>query len=51
MWTSVFFMTLHTIKSHIEYGPSLVTRAEAEKIAKDAERFVDRAEGVLKKIP
>ena len=39
-----------SIKSHIEYGPSLVTRAEAEKIAKDAERFVDWAEGVLRKV-
>ncbi len=39
-----------SIKSHIEYGPSLVTKSEAEKIAKDAERFVDWAESALQKV-
>ncbi|MFA4874662.1 MAG: hypothetical protein WC956_06880 [bacterium] len=39
-----------SIKSHVEYGPSLVTRTEAEKIAKDAERFIDWTESVLQKV-
>lgn len=39
-----------SIKSHVEYGPSLATKADAEKLAKDAERFIDWAESALRKI-
>ena len=28
------------VKSHVEYGPSLIRVAEAEQVAKDVERFI-----------
>lgn len=39
-----------SIKSHVEYGPSLATKIDAERLAKDADRFVDWAGGVLRKV-
>lgn len=38
-----------SIKSHVEYGPSLVSKTDAESTAKDAERFIEWAEGALSK--
>ncbi|MFH1830004.1 MAG: HEPN domain-containing protein [Pseudomonadota bacterium] len=32
------------IKSHVEYGPSLVTAKEAQRVAQDAERLITWAE-------
>ncbi len=38
------------IKSHVEYGPSLVPAAEAKRVAIDVERFVNWAESIYRKI-
>jgi hypothetical protein len=37
-----------SIKSHVEYGPSLTTEKEAHKVAQDVERFIAWAEGAFK---
>lgn len=37
------------IKSHVEYGPSLVSSKEAERVSQDVERFLGWAEGVFQK--
>ncbi|MBU4485256.1 hypothetical protein KKA47_07555 [bacterium] len=36
------------VKSHVEYGSSLVTPKEAKKVAQDVERFIAWAEGVFR---
>lgn len=38
------------IKSHVEYGPSLVTGAEAKRVGQDVERFVQWATKVYQVI-
>ena len=38
------------VKSHIEYGPSLVTSKDAQKLTQDVERFFEWAENFYKKI-
>lgn len=38
------------IKSHVEYGPSLVTEKEAKSVVQDVERFFSWAEETYKKI-
>lgn len=38
------------VKSHVEYGPSLVLPKEAQMVAQDVERFIIWAEGIFKRI-
>ena len=38
------------IKSHVEYGASLATSKDAHSLAKDVERFFEKAEELFKKI-
>lgn len=38
------------VKSHVEYGPSLVTRKNAEEVSRDVERFFAWAEHVYERI-
>lgn len=36
------------IKSHVEYGPSLVTHSEAKRVSQDVERFIQWAAKVYR---
>jgi hypothetical protein len=39
-----------SVKNHVEYGPSLVLSADAQRTAQDVERFITWAEGLYRKI-